>query len=294
MLSQLPDDPLAAECLQEASDVLGENALLLDSEKALQSTRNVQLALLIAGVAAARILTARASHPDYVAGFSIGAYAAAVVAGALPFSEALQLVELRGRLMQDAYPSGYGMTALIGLSVEEVEEQVRLASSVAPIFVANFNADNQTVVSGAFAALEAIERGIRERGIGVAKRVAISVPSHCSLLDQPAAALMKAFEGVQLKRPGIRYLSGTLARPIQDPVALREDLAFNMARPINWHATLQSAFERGVRLHIEMPPGNVLTGLAKRIFDPSSVVAFQGSRLDSLETLLRKEVGRQR
>ncbi|MDC6625763.1 acyltransferase domain-containing protein, partial [Leclercia adecarboxylata] len=114
MLQRLPEAPEVAATLAEAGAVLGEDALLLDSAEALQSTRAVQLCLLIAGVAGARLLMRDGQRPDYVAGLSIGAYAAAVVAESLTFADALRLVALRGELMQQAYPEGYGMTAILG------------------------------------------------------------------------------------------------------------------------------------------------------------------------------------
>ncbi|MCY1210617.1 Malonyl CoA-acyl carrier protein transacylase [compost metagenome] len=122
----------------------------------------------------------------------------------------------------------------------------------------------------------------------------MSVPSHCALLDAPARELAAAFAGVELRRPAIRYLSGSTARPIVDPERLRDDLAFNMCRVIDWHATLRTAYERGVRLHVEMPPGAVLSGLARRVFEQGTVIAFQGARLDTLDALLRQEVSRTR
>lgn len=121
MLQRLPQEPEVLECLAQASAVLGEDARLLDSAEALQSTRAVQLCLLIAGVAGARLLMRDGQRPDYVAGLSIGAYAAAVVAGALDYRDAVRLVSLRGELMQQAYPHGYGMTAILGLSLSTVE-----------------------------------------------------------------------------------------------------------------------------------------------------------------------------
>lgn len=292
MLGALPDHRLIRECLSEASDVLGEDVRSLDTDHALAGTRNVQLCLLIAGVASTRLLESHAPAADWVAGLSIGAYAAAVAAEAVTFEDALRLVALRGQLMQDAYPQGYGMTAVIGLELQAVEALVEGAPGTTPLYVANINADNQIVVAGAEPGLADLETRVRADGNGVAKRVAISVPSHCPLLDGPAATLAEAFATVRIERPRRRYLSGSLARRIQDPAALREDLAFNMARPVHWHATLRSAYERGVRLHIEMPPGNVLTGLARRVFASGSTIAFQGNRLDTLDALLREEVTR--
>ena len=286
MLQRLP-----RETLIEASDVLGEDVLRLDSAEALQSTRAVQLCLLIAGVAASRQLSVAA---DYVAGLSIGAYPAAVVAGALSFSDALHLVSLRGELMQQAYPQGYGMTAIIGLQLSTVETLLaQVHSEDSPVYLANINADTQVVIAGSDQAMQAVAELARSRGAGLAKRLAVSVPSHCPLLEAPANSLAAAFTKVELKTPNIAYLSGSRARPLLKPDALRDDLAFNMCRVVDWRGTVQSAYERGVRLQIELPPGAVLTGLARRVFEQGTVTAFDSARLDTLQALLREEGGRQ-
>lgn len=281
---------VSREILDEASDVLGEDVSKLDAAEALQSTRAVQLCLLIAGVAAARQLT---MPSDYVAGLSIGAYPAAVVAGALGFSDALLLVSLRGELMQQAYPQGYGMTAIIGLDLATVEGLLAQVHSVdTPVYLANINADNQVVIAGSDGAMQAVALLAKEQGAGLAKRLAVSVPSHCPLLESPAKTLAEAFASVKLHTPTIGYLSGSRARPIINTEALRDDLAFNMCRVVDWRGTVQSAYERGVRLQIELPPGAVLTGLARRVFEQGTVMAFDGARLDTLQALLREEGSR--
>ncbi|WP_433737610.1 malonate decarboxylase subunit epsilon [Pseudomonas putida] len=281
---------VSREILSEASDVLGEDVSRLDSAQALQSTRAVQLCLLIAGVAAARQLT---MPSDYVAGLSIGAYPAAVVAGALGFSDALQLVSLRGELMQQAYPQGFGMTAIIGLDLATVEGLLaQVHSADTPVYLANINADNQVVIAGSDGAMQAVALLAKEQGAGLAKRLAVSVPSHCPLLESPAKTLAEAFASVKLHTPKIGYLSGSRARPIINTEALRDDLAFNMCRVVDWRGTVQSAYERGVRLQIELPPGAVLTGLARRVFEQGTVMAFDGARLDTLQALLREEGSR--
>jgi malonate decarboxylase epsilon subunit len=285
MLHRLP-----RETVNEASDVLGEDAWLLDSADALKSTRAVQLCLLIAGVAAARQLSLTA---DYVAGLSIGAYPAAVVAGALDFSDALHLVSLRGELMQQAYPQGYGMTAIIGLELATVEGLLAQVHSIdSPVYLANINADNQVVIAGSDGAMNAVAELAKGCGAGLAKRLAVSVPSHCPLLDAPAKTLAEAFAKVQLKTPTLGYLSGSRARPVTRIDALRDDLALSMCRVVDWRGTVQSAYERGVRLQIELPPGAVLTGLARRVFEQGTVMAFDGARLDTLQALLREEGSR--
>jgi hypothetical protein len=117
----------------------------------------------------------------------------------------------------------------------------------------------------------------------------VSVPSHCPLLDAPAKVLAEAFATVPLKTPVLGYLSGSRARMVTNIEALRDDLAFNMCRVVDWRGTVQSAYERGVRLQIELPPGAVLTGLARRVFEAGHRHAFDGARLDTLQALLREE-----
>lgn len=283
MLQALP-----ADVLEQASDALGEDVRQLDTAQALESTRAVQLCLLIVGVAHARQLR---HTPDYVAGLSIGAYPAAVIAGALAFDDAIKLVSLRGELMQSAYPQGYGMTAIIGPPSATVETLLaEIHSPQTPVYLANINADNQTVIAGSNEAMQRVAERIK--GNGIAKRLAVSVPSHCALLEQAAHALAQAF--VPLKAPRITYLSSTRARPIHNPEHLRDDLAFNMCRVVDWRGTVQSAYERGVRLQIELPPGGVLTGLSRRVFEQGTVIACEGARLDTLQALLQEEERRYR
>ncbi|WP_122436008.1 malonate decarboxylase subunit epsilon [Pseudomonas viridiflava] len=293
MLHQLPDDPVVRDCLRDASTALGEDVMALDTVQALQSTRAVQLCLLIAGVACARLLQARECKPDYVAGLSIGAYPAAVIAGALAFDDAVRLVALRGELMQSAYPEGYGMTAVIGLDQAQVEAMIaQVHQAGMPVFLANINTDNQLVIAGSAEAMRQVGQLAKAAGAAAIKRLAISVPSHCSLLEAPAQALCDAFARVEISKPSVRYLSGSTARPVMDAEKLRDDLAFNMCRVVDWRSTVETAYERGVRLQIELPPGAVLTGLARRVFDQGTAVAFQAARLDSLIALSREEGAR--
>ena len=185
---------LSADVLEEASDALGEDVRLLDSAQALASTRAVQLCLLIVGVAHARQLQ---YTPDYVAGLSIGAYPAAVIAGALAFAEAVKLVSLRGELMQHAYPQGFGMTALIGPELSTVEKILsEIHSPQTPVYLANINADNQTVIAGSDEAMQRV--AARIKGNGVAKRLAVSVSDMLFLAQVSHPAARASFTAVSL------------------------------------------------------------------------------------------------
>lgn len=291
MLHALPPTPETTRSFTEAQDVLGLDPLSLDNEDALASTVSVQLCLLVAGVAAARTLIARGTTPDLVAGMSIGAFPAAVIAGALDFSDALELVALRGRLMAEAFPSGYGMTALIGLDERRVARIIEAVHSPsAPVYLANCNADQQIVVAGTDDAMEKVATTALQEGATRAERLAVSVPSHCELLAPAAGSMRDAFAQVQMRRPRIDYLSASSARVLFDPEQIAEDLACNMARPVNWRDTARAAWERGVRLAIEMPSGNTLTGLTQPVLDDGLAVCFQNNALDTLVALAARQV----
>ena len=178
MLQQLPQHAACHATLAEAEAVLGRTPLLLDSAAALQSTVAVQLCLLIAGVASARLLQAEGIQPQMVAGLSIGAFPAAVIAGVLDFHHAVQLVQLRGQLMEEAYPQGYGMCAITGLALPQLQGLLAEAQAAGQtVYLANINAEQQLVVAGSDAGLQAIHQAALQAGAARCQRLAISVPS---------------------------------------------------------------------------------------------------------------------
>lgn len=271
MLQNLPGTELA-----QAREVLGAEADTLDSPDALQHTRAVQLALLIAGVAWARELERRGVTPDIVSGLSIGAYPAAVVAGALDFTDALKLVALRGDLMEQAYPHGYGLTAIMGLMLPQVESLVAGSGT----YIANLNAETQIVIAGTDEAMAEVAKQALERGASKAQRLAVSVPSHCELLAEPAQKLVSAFSQVTLSRPRYAYLSGSTGRVLWQPERIADDLAMNMARTVRWQEAVVSANEREARLAIEMPPGGVLTCLTRQAAWEGESISLERSGMD--------------
>jgi malonate decarboxylase epsilon subunit len=290
MLHALPDHPEAARTLAEASAALGREVLALDAEAALRSTVAVQLCLLVAGVAMARVLAAHEASPGMVAGLSIGAWPAAVTAGVLSFEDAVRLVELRGRLMEDAYPTGYGMLALGGLTRQQLEPLVAQVHGAAkPVYLANLNGPRQIVIAGQDAAMEEVAGLALTHGAQRAERLAVAVPSHCELLDAQARTLACAMDQVALARPRIAYVSSSLARVLFDGRRIGADLAANMARPVLWADTVRHAWERGARLAVEMPSGSVLTRLTAPEFPDGVALSCEGERLDNLVLAIRQE-----
>ncbi len=289
MLRSLPDTPIVRETLDEASAVLGHSVVELDTESALSSTVAVQLCLLIAGVAGARLIESIGGAPDMVAGLSIGAYPAAVTAGILKFDDAVRLVRRRGALMEHAFPSGYGMMAISGLNQRAVERVVaRVHSETTPVYLANLNAETQMVIAGSDAALAQAGAIALESGARAADRIRVPVPSHCALLAPAAAELAHEFDAVELRRPRLTYLSSSMARSMIDPPKIGADLAANMAQQVRWRETMRLAWERGARLAIEMPTGNVLTRLAGESFTEGIAISFSETRPDSIATLIER------
>ncbi|WP_354683891.1 malonate decarboxylase subunit epsilon [Cupriavidus necator] len=292
MLKDLPAHPAVKAVLEEAEDVLRVPVAGVDSPASLQSTVWTQLCLLTAGVAMTRCLAAHGASADAVAGLSIGAYAAAVSAGVLPFADALGLVRLRGELMERAYPHGYGMTAIIGLDRGWLEPLVaQICTPQQPVYLANFNAPTQIVIAGKLSALEQVSALALAAGAQTARPVAIHVPSHCPLLDAAARTLADAIAGVALSPPALRYFSASKARELRDPRRIGEDLAQNMATPVRWHETMLLAHANGAKVVIEAPPGEVLTRLALPVFADGIVMACDRNRADSVAAVMRRGMG---
>ncbi|GGO86463.1 malonyl CoA-acyl carrier protein transacylase [Marinobacterium nitratireducens] len=266
MLRQLPTDADAQARIEEAEAVLGHSLETLDSPEALTDTRNVQLALLISGVLWAEYRQRRDGNPDFVLGLSIGAYPAAVVAGSLAFDDALRLVDLRGRLMQQAYPRGYGMLALTGVAQAQVEAAIADQQSEGrAVYLANLNGDQQFVLAGSREAMQDTAERIRAQAPCAGRLLDVAVPSHCALLDAQAQQMEQAFAEVAMKAPACGYVSAARARVLRQPNDIRQDLAQNMARQVHWHDSCRMLAERGLQRVIELPPGSTLTGLFRRV-----------------------------
>ncbi len=261
MLSALPDHPAVSHTREEAADRLAQDWRDLEAPQALEGTLAAQLALLIAGVATARMLTAEGAGIDVVLGQSVGAFPAAVAAGCLGFGDALELVRRRAAAMARLYPAGFGMVAIMGLTARRVAALVETSREGEPLYLSNDNAPLQQVVSGADGALERASRAALAAGARKAERLRVATPSHCPLLEPVAADLLEALRDVEVKAPRLGYASASRARMISDPAAIAEDLARNVAQPVRWREATELLVERGVRRFLQAPPGSVLTDL---------------------------------
>jgi malonate decarboxylase epsilon subunit len=275
-LHRLPEHPIVKQTLDEAAAALGLDVLVLDTAAALLSTRNVQLCVLVAGVAVARALSQEGMQVEAAAGLSVGAFGAAVACGALGFADALALVRIRGDCMQQAHPAGYGMAAIGGLDQRQVTAILERVGGVeSEVYIANVNAPTQVVVSGADAALDAVMKLARERGARRAERLAVNTPSHTPLLHAVAERLAAAMRTVEFHTPQALYVSNRRARVVRDAAGVREDLILNVENAVHWHDSVTVLYELGVRFFVEPPPGQVLTRLAQEAFPMARAMAVE-------------------
>ena len=287
-LHALPPHPAITDTLEKACDALDASLEEVDTPNALHSTVNVQLATLIAGVAATRALIAEGVFPSAVAGLSIGSYAAAVACGTLAFPDALRLAKLRAVYMERAYPHGYGMAAITGLTERHV---ARLIRPIDEAYIANINAPTQLVIGGNDTALDTAMAAARQAGARTARRLDVAVPSHGILLQDAAAQLMKAFDGVKLQPPRIPYMGNRGGRALHTADAIRDDLATNLAYPVRWHDATCVLYELGTRLFLELPPGHTLTDLAREAFPDAHTLAMENQSPEAVARVLMERQG---
>src|SRR5271170_2621347 len=248
MLHQLLDHSEVKRTLDEVSSMLHSNVRDIDSEEALESTVSVQIALLTAGVATARALIQEDVEPAVVCGLSVGAFTAAVVADVLSLKDALELVELRAERMTKLYPTGYGLSAIVGLNELQVLKIVHAATSDRePVFAANVNAPRQIVIAGSATGMDRVLDQARSQGATKAERLHVSVPSHCPLLQPVADCLQRRLSSVQLRNPKMTYVGNINARAMRTAELVASDLAKENLAGVSAFAVEQDSLPRVLR-----------------------------------------------
>lgn len=267
------------ETFAAASDALGYDLWQLVQEgplERLNQTAYTQPALLTASVAIWRVWLAQGGEkPVWMAGHSLGEYSALVCANALDLASAVQLVAERGRFMQEAVPEGEGaMAAIVGLNDAQVKalcEEAAHGDILAPV---NYNAIGQVVIAGKTAAVDRAITLAKQTGAKLAKKLAVSAPSHCALMRPAALRLKAALDKAPVKAPEIAVINNVDVAINSDPAAIKEALIKQLYHPVRWVEIIQFIATEGVDLIIECGPGKVLAGLNKRIDADVPVIAM--------------------
>ena len=294
MLAELAGDyPIVQETFKQASETLGYDLWQLVQEgpaEELNKTWQTQPALLTASVAVYRVWQQKYPElkPDVMAGHSLGEYSALVCAGVLDFQDAVKLVELRGKLMQQAVPEGTGaMYAIIGLDNEAIINACKQAEQGEVVSAVNFNSPGQVVIAGAKAAVERAAALCKEAGAKRALPLAVSVPSHCALMKPAADQLSVSLESITLKAPTVSVLNNVDVKAETDADAIRNALVRQLYSPVRWTETVEKMSHSGVEVLVEIGPGKVLNGLTKRIVDSLQATSVNDVKsLDAVNELL--------
>ncbi len=281
--------PAARRVFEEIDAALGFSISRLcfeGPEEELKLTQNTQPAILAVSSALHAVLEEHgATRRDLVAGHSLGEYSAIVSVGGLTPAEAAKIVRARGTFMQEAVPVGSGgMAALIGPSVEDVRSICVEAAQGEIVSVANINAPGQVVIAGTKAAVDRAIEVAKKRGVRRALPLPVSAPFHCELMMPAADRLEPILERADIKDLWFAVVSNVDASPIGTAHAVRNALLRQVASPVRWVESVQKMVSMGVKRFVEIGPGNVLTGLIKRI--DSNVELINVSDVPSLEAFL--------
>jgi [acyl-carrier-protein] S-malonyltransferase len=254
----------------------------------LKLTQNTQPAILAVSSAIHAVLEEKgAARRDLVAGHSLGEYSAIVSVGGLTPAEAAKIVHLRGTFMQEAVPVGTGgMAALIGPSVEDARAICEEAAQGEVVSVANINAPGQIVIAGTKSGIDRAIEVAKKRGVRRALPLPVSAPFHCELMKPAEERLRPVLEDADLKDLWCALISNEDASPIGTANAVRNALLRQVASPVRWVESVQKLISMGVQRFVEIGPGNVLTGLIRRI-DPN-VELINVSDVASIEAFLAR------
>jgi [acyl-carrier-protein] S-malonyltransferase len=272
MMAAYGDSAVVRATFDEASSALGRDLWQLVSEgpaEALNQTVNTQPLMLTAGMAVYRLWLGKGGKtPSMVAGHSLGEYSALVAAGVLRFADAVPLVELRAKAMQEAVPAGEGaMAAILGLDTAAVKATCEECAQGQVVEAVNFNTPEQTVIAGHAAAVQHAADVAKSKGAKRAVMLPVSAPFHCSLMKPAAERLRQRLVELALSAPRIPVVNNADVACLDDPERIKDALVRQAASPVRWVETMQAMAAQGVSHVYECGPGKVLAGLVKRCAD---------------------------
>ncbi len=269
--------PAAAALFAQADELLGiplSQLCFAGPEEELRQTAFTQPALFVHSAAAGLVLQERGVRPAWVAGHSLGEYSALVAAGIFDFATGLELVRRRGLLMQEQRQGS--MAAVLGLEDQQV---VEVCNRVPGAVAANFNAPGQVVISGEAEAVARAGKLAEEAGAKRVVELPVSGAFHSPLMAPAARQLADLLQAVEFRAPQVPVLTNVAAAPVSDPQQLQEQLIQQMTSPVRWTAIMQCLAGLGAQSALEVGPGSVLRGLARRAA-PQVKVAGAGTAAD--------------
>ncbi len=272
MMTAYGDSPVVRATFDEASQSLGRDLWQLVAEgpaEALSQTVNTQPLMLTAGIAVWRLWQDKGGpQPAMLAGHSLGEYSALVAAGVLELKDAVPLVELRAKAMQDAVPAGEGgMAAILGMDAAMVKQICAESAQSQAVQAVNFNSPEQTVIAGHASAVQRAADACKAGGAKRAVMLPVSAPFHSSLMQPAAERLQAALVGMNFKAPRISVINNVDVVALTEPEAIKAALVRQAAAPVRWVEIMRAMQAAGMTHIFECGPGKVLAGLTKRCAD---------------------------
>ncbi len=285
MGKEIADEYMSAgKIFDEATEALGfdvREMIFNSDDETLKITENTQPTIVTTSIACMQPLLEKGIRPDFVAGLSLGEYAAHVAAGTISFKDAVSLVKKRGKYMQEAVPVGVGaMAAIIGLESNDVIECCKEASQVGIVEPANFNCPGQIVVAGETAAVEKAAELCKAKGAKRAMLLPVSAPFHCTLLKPAGEKLAGELDKVSLNDIKIPVVTNVTGEAIVDKSMVKELLVRQVSTSVMWEKCIRTMLDQGVDTFVEIGPGKVLSGFVKKIDKEATVL-----NVENLETL---------
>jgi [acyl-carrier-protein] S-malonyltransferase len=263
-------EPVARQLFEEADDVLGiplSRIMWEGPEEELTATSNAQPAILTHSIAVHRVVQDRLGDVALAAGHSLGEFTAYVAAGAISFADGVRTVRRRGELMQQSGSERPGtMAALLGLDDDAVEQVCRAASTTDSVCVpANYNSPGQLVISGDVPAVERAMELARAAGAKRAVRLNVSGAFHSPLMQVAETGLRSQLANIEFRAPAFPVVSNVTTEAVSDEEEARHLLVRQLTSPVRWTGSMRTMLDAGVTQFYELGPGNVLTGLLRRV-----------------------------
>jgi len=270
------------EIFDMASSALGYDLAQLcmhGPTEQLNLTENTQPAILAASIAILQPLERRGLSASAAAGHSLGEYTAITAAGGFEFKDAVTLVRKRGRYMQEAVPAGAGlMAAILGMERRDVEKTCLEAAKNGIVAPANYNSPGQIVIAGEKSAVEKAMELAKAAGAKKVIPLAVSVPSHCAMMQPAGSRLAKDLESVAISELRIPIVNNAEARFLRTAEELRPSLVKQISAPLYWEDSIRTMTADGFDTFVEIGPGKVLTGLVKRIAKDAKVLNVEDQK----------------
>jgi len=278
--------PVSREVFEKASKVSGLDikTLCFEENENLNITEYTQIAMLTAEIAILRAVEEAGIHSQVNAGLSLGEYGALAASGVMREEDAFAIVRKRGILMQEAYPTGGAMSAILGTDAELIEKICEETPGI--VSIANYNCPGQIVITGEEKAVLTAGEALKAAGARRVIPLKVSGPFHCELLKEAGKKLGEELEKIEIQTFAIPYVTNVTAQYVIESDQVKNLLVKQVSSSVRWQQCVEQMINDGVDTFIEIGPGKTLTGFLKKI--NRNVKALHIEKIEDLEAV-RKE-----